>query len=173
VAEVQEPVELFVAADQFAWLDRRAESKRVLRRHYGDTAACTTAAPYRVTAAAIPCRLNAIVRMEANAHAKAASSRRVAGTIGRAGQPERGKKREAPTSIPRARKTEVGGRAVGLCGCGLGVVSEVEVREVGLPAVGSEFDGGLQWLVEHECVAVKGREAGGKHGSEELPDRGA
>ena len=57
-----------------------------------------------------------------------------------------------------------------LCRCRLGVVGEVEVGEVGLCPVGGEFDGGLVRLVEHERVAVKSGEAGGEHGSEELPD---
>jgi hypothetical protein len=60
-----------------------------------------------------------------------------------------------------------------LCRCRLSVVSEVEVREVRVPAVGSEFDGRLQGLVEHERVAVKGREAWGEHRSHELPHGGS
>ena len=56
-----------------------------------------------------------------------------------------------------------GGRAVraaGYAAARLGVVAEVELGEVGLGAVDGELDGGLERLVEHERVAVQGREAG-------------
>ena len=53
-----------------------------------------------------------------------------------------------------------GVRVVGLCRCRAALVAEVEVGEVGLAAVGGEVDGGLEWLVEHERVAVKRGEAG-------------
>jgi hypothetical protein len=47
-----------------------------------------------------------------------------------------------------------------LCRCRLILVGEVEVGEVGLPAVGGELDGGLERLAEQEGVAVKRGEAG-------------
>ena len=55
-----------------------------------------------------------------------------------------------------------------LCRCGLGVVGEVEVGEVGLCPVGGELDCGLERFVEHERVAVKRGEAGEIQGCDQL-----
>jgi len=76
----------------------------------------------------------------------------------RSGQPEKRKKRvgigwaSRPDAQASGREAKVGPWS-GLCR-GRVFLAEVEVGEVGLRSVGGESDGGLQWLVEHERVAV-------------------
>ena len=84
--------------------------------------------------------------------------------IGRAGQPaetKRGKPPRLPSWPGRLRTGGVVGVTPRvLPATWLRVFAEVEVGEVGLRAVGGELDAGLEWFVEHERVAVEGREAG-------------
>ena len=101
-------------------------------------------------------------RKQADAHANGESSRRVARALPNVRDSLSAQKRERRADLPS--RALVGREARRsrrwLCRCRVGLVGEVEVGEVGLCPVGGELDGGLERLVEHERVAVKGGEAG-------------